>query len=682
MIIINRSRWVRTLAAIGALLVIFMASAEIHAAGAKKPLKPRQVASFEQLTRLLSAKKIRANRYMMLKNYSLEDSPVGMNAMAAESGAVGHSETNVQVEGVDEGDSVKTDGQYIYSIQGGQVRIVRAYPSSNLEAVASLPVDQTFSPIELYAQDDLLIVIGAGWQADDAPVSENSGRAKVAAGWMPMGESRVMARVYDIADRANPVLQREITFTGDYLSSRRIGDSVYLIGRNYPRYYWSYLGAPSEGFRMTRSNLLPSISDSAAKNSEEHALPLADIAYFPGFVEPDYVVVAGFKLNAPTEAADIKAYLGGGDVVYASGRHLYLSAADYNYGNTGQATDTPVTHLYKFALDNGGVDFQVAGEVPGTVLNSFSMDEHNDYFRIATTVDLWTQTGDTGSFQNWNNLYTLDSEMKIVGRLEHLAEGERIYSARFIGERGYLVTFQQTDPLFVIDLSAPEAPRVLGELKIPGFSNYLHPFDENHLLGFGQDTEATENGVVTKGMKIALFDVTDVANPSQLHSLTIGAQGSYSPLMYDHKALWIDKQRGLLGFPLSETAQKPGEDWPTEIFQGAQVYKISLDGGFQKQAAISHLEAGQTYDWNRYIQRLLSIGDQLYTLSETRIQANDLTEFKQTGVLDFPFEEPPVCVSLGTSDAVDGDIASDCALLVDPFVAHAPAVIGAVEATR
>jgi uncharacterized secreted protein with C-terminal beta-propeller domain len=302
------------------------------------------------------------------------------------------------------------------------------------------------------------------------------------------------------------------------------------------------------------------------------------------------------------------------------------------------------------------------------------MDEHNGYFRIATTVDQWTQSNDSGSLLTWNNLYTLDSGMNIAGRLEHLAEGERIYSARFMGDRGYLVTFRQTDPLFVIDLSSPAQPKVLGELKIPGFSNYLHPYDENHILGFGLETEETSSGVFTKGMKLALFDVTDVANPTQMHSLTIGEQGSYSPLLYDHKALLFDKKRNLLGFPISVTEQKTGEEWPSEVFQGAHIYKISLTNGFQKQAAITHQENGEHYDWNHYIQRLLTIGNQLYTLSETRVQANDLAQFNLTNALDFPIEQWPICVIPQTDETVVSELPNECQVLVDPPMNTEPVI--------
>lgn len=652
-------------------LILFALNADVLAGNRQSPLEPKPVKTFKHLKQLLNKKSVRSNRQMLFKMQEM----AGDVALFSDPSVFEHSETNVQVAGVDEGDSVKTDGQYIYRIQNGQVQIVATRPATAMAVEASLTFDSGFYPIELYVHNDLLVVIGSGWHDDgtteDVPVLRAKGRAKLAI-WTPSGESRTMAKVYDISDRANPTLKREIAFSGNYLSSRRIGDNVYLIGRNFPYYYLYDFARPTGHKRdqeMTRDDVLPHIIDSITDNGAEHTLPIKDLYYFPQFTTADYVVVASFRLNDLAEAANIKAYLGSGDIVYASKDNLYLSAADYNANpNNNQTVSAPVTHLYKFAISDGEINFSNAGEIPGTALNSYSMDEHNGYFRIATTTDQWTQTDDGGDAQTWNNLYTLNEEMKIVGSLEHLAEGERIYSARFMGDRGYLVTFEQTDPLFVIDLATPEAPKVLGELKIPGFSNYLHPYDDTHLLGFGQDTRVTDNGVLTTGVKIALFDVTNVSKPHEMYSLTIGEQGSYSPVQWDPKALLFDKQRNLLGFPISVSQQKAGAEWPEEVFQGAYVYKVSLGQGFEKQAKITHMPEGSQYDWNHYIDRLLTIGNQLYTLSPARIQANDLTLFDLTGSLDTPILPlPGDCTSPVSDEAELSLIPSDCLMLVDPM---------------
>jgi uncharacterized secreted protein with C-terminal beta-propeller domain len=381
------------------------------------------------------------------------------------------------------------------------------------------------------------------------------------------------------------------------------------------------------------------VSDSAIGGGAERPLALHRLYYFPGFVEPDYVLIAGFRLNAPTAPADIKSYLGAGDIAYATAESIYLSAADYRGDGSTEAAYSPKTHIYNFAINDGGTRFRNSGEVPGTVLNQFSMDEHKGYFRIATTVHSWIQEGDNFRDHSWNNVYTLNSAMAVTGRLEHLAEGERIYSARFMGDRAYLVTFRQVDPLFAIDLADPAAPKVLGELKIPGFSNYLHPYDAQHILGIGQETTTDGQPVRTAGVKLSLFDVSYVAQPKLKHSLVIGEQGSYTDVAYDHKALLFDKERNLLAFPIQEAAIQGGNSWYTPVFQGAHVYELTLESGFRKQAAISHQQADEKsygYDWRRYIKRVLTIDNQLYTVSDARIQANSLTGFGVSGGVDLP----------------------------------------------
>ncbi|TAN47718.1 MAG: hypothetical protein EPN21_16675 [Methylococcaceae bacterium] len=631
-----------------ACLVLGLLGGAAEAQDAGKPLKPRRVTSFQQLKQLLSSKSIRAN-------YAVNRVATTMNTAELAAGGqpadVAHSDTNVQVRGVDEGDTVKTDGHYIYSIQNNQVRIVDAYPPKQMALAATLQFDEGFYPTELYVQGDRLVVVGQGWRADEnaGPVADELPRMAI---WRPAGESLTMARVYNVADRASPSLEREISISGSYLASRRLGNSLYLTARKYPSYFFrDYLavarkkGVAAGGPALTRENTLPRVQDSAADDGKEQALPLQQLYYFPGFVEPDYVTVVSFRLDEPERAADVKSYLGAGDIVYASSNHLFLSAADYSAVDASNEVGTiPVTHIYKFALKDGATEFRQAGEVPGVPLNQFSLDEHQGYFRIATTVDRWTWDGATSQNQSWNNLYTLDPAMKLVGRLEHLAEGERIYAARFMEERAYLVTFAQTDPLFVIDLSMPEAPKLLGELKIPGFSNYLHPYDADHVIGIGQEvaTDGNDGFTQVQGVKLALFDVSDPAHPKETHSLVIGDQGTYSPAQYDHKAILFDPARHLLGFPIEETAMTAKDPWPVPVpvFQGAQLYEIDLVGGFRKIAAVTHQDDAAYYDWYHYVQRLLTIGDQLYTLSEARLQANDLATLKTSGRLDFPLEQP------------------------------------------
>jgi len=644
-------------------LLLMVMTNEVDAA---KSLKPQRVKSYKALKQMLSQRQPKAFR-----NITFDvGGPIAMPGASVSSdlgsmiAPVSHSETNVQVAGVDEGDIVKTSDGYIYQIAENHVRLVKAYPSQALAQVAELVFDDDFRPSELYVDGDRLVVLGNAWQSGDGAQAAGPANGVPASmsliGW-PRGANQAAAKIYDISDKANPRLERALMLEGDLLSSRKIGDSVYVISKNYSR---DYLYLPMPELRQERKktlnsldNLIPHVSDTAVNGGTEQMLPVSKLYYFPGFVDPDYVVVAGFRLSQPDNPADVKAYYGSGDVIYASHDNLYLSAADYKakINSKGLEVSKPFTHIYKFALQDGETRFLRQGEVPGTVLNQFSMDESNGFFRIATTINRWSWDGSTAQGSSWSNLYVLDSDMNRVGAVEKLAPGERIYAARFIGERCYLVTFRQTDPLFVIDLAKPDAPTVLGELKIPGFSTYLHPYDSDHIIGFGH--EADENTGFSQGLKLALFDVSDVNNPQLKHKVILGGLGSYSPLLNNHKALWFDKERQLLGFPVqiseqSDTAE-PNNWWSIKsVFEGAYVYQLTPEDGFVQKAAITHQSNPSQWKYRNYIDRLLTIDDQLYTLSESRIQSQDLVNFEQTGFVewqapedDVPVEVQPAIVS-------------------------------------
>lgn len=287
----------------------------------------------------------------------------------------------------------------------------------------------------------------------------------------------------------------------------------------------------------------------------------------------------------------------------------------------------------------GKVKYKSAGIVPGRLLNQFSMDENGKYFRIATT-DTTNLTGST-----INNLFVLDKDLNIVGSIIGLAKGETIYSVRFMGKRAYIVTYRQIDPLFAIDLSDPTDPKVLGKLKIPGYSDYLHPYDENHIIGFGQDTEITNSewGTGTKitGMKMALFDVTDPTNPKELFSEKIGENGTYSELLNNHKALLFSKEKNIIAFPI--TISKEADDYMNELkFQGAIVYGLDLEKGFSLKGKIAHMEIKdgyEDYDYSKEVERIIYIKEAFYTLSKSLVKATNMDTMKQLDSLDIEYEE-------------------------------------------
>jgi inhibitor of cysteine peptidase len=264
-------------------------------------------------------------------------------------------------------------------------------------------------------------------------------------------------------------------------------------------------------------------------------------------------------------------------------------------------------------VNGSELDFEAEGSVPGYVLNQYSMDEYNGHFRIATTWQKTTQI---------NNVYVLNMNMSLVGKLENLAEGERIYSVRFMGDKGYIVTFRQVDPFFIIDLSNAAQPKVAGELKIPGYSSYLHPFDENHVIGLGKE----DNSV-----KLSLFDVSDVNAPTEIAKYLVEGDWTSSEALNEPKAFLFDKQKELLVIPISITnygvVDPSGRELAMQgnFWQGAYVFKATLTG-FELKGGVTHQENATQYyiDYNENVNRALYIGNTLYTVSNAKVQLSSL----------------------------------------------------------
>ncbi|WP_391557249.1 beta-propeller domain-containing protein [Robertmurraya sp.] len=529
------------------------------------------------------------------------------------------SGTNVQVQGIDEADIVKTDGEYIYQVVDGRVNIISAKSAEKMEHVASIQFQQTFSPSQLFLDKGQLLIIGYSYSYET-----NTAEKKVAADslYAPMNEM-TRALVYDVKDPTKPILEREISLEGYLSSARKIGSKVYLIANHFPQYWLLEDG--------DEVDLRPRYSDSVNKE-EATSVSYDEIQYIPGSKEANYTTIAAFDLAEPSQEAKITTYLGSGGQLYMSKENLYLALMNWRSADEREEAFTPRTMIYKFGINQLEVTFQGSTEVVGTVLNQFSMDEHNGYFRIATTEgDSWDE-----SKPSKNHLIVFDKNLKQVGALSDLAKGERIYSARFMGDRIYIVTFKETDPLFVIDASEPSNPTILGELKIPGFSNYLHPYDENHIIGFGYDTKLVtmegdkEPRVLTEGVKLSLFDITDVSNPKEKFTEIIGGRGTYSPLNYDHKALLYKRENGLFAFPINVYESVKGNEYEQKfIFQGAYVYNVSLDKGFSLKSKISHMKGKELYEeWDNEIQRLVYIDKQLYALSHSKISSYSLENYQ------------------------------------------------------
>lgn len=574
------------------------------------------------------------------------------------------SGTNIQVQGVDEADIVKTDGEYLYQVNNDKIVIAKIYPSNEMKMIKTIKLaDENLYPMELYVDKERLIVIGTS--SNNIPIIRPAEK-RIAIYPPRYFYSTVKLIEYDIKDKANIKKSREIELEGNYLSSRKIGDKLYLISNKYLNYY-HIMDSGDE-------NNTPSYRDTAI-DEEFINIPLDKIAYFPDCIGTNYLIVAGVDLSKPKEGVNVSTYLGSGENIYASTENLYVALTKhvskpkdpviYDSANPKSVVAPNYydreTLVYRFALNRGKLDYTGKGTVPGNILNQFSMDEYNGYFRIATTKgDVWRD----GEGTSKNNLYVLDEDLKTVGSIEDIAPGEKIYSVRFMGDRAYVVTFKTVDPLFVIDLKDAKNPKILGALKIPGYSDYLHPYDENHIIGFGKDTvevvykdnkgnEARRTAYYL-GIKIALFDVSDVNNPKEKFTEKIGDRGTDSELLNNHKALLFSKEKNLMAFPVTVMEVKDkdkGIDGNTVpkygsfAFQGAYVYNIDLVNGFKLKGKISHiseeeyLKSGSGwYSSDSNVERILYIDDDLYTISKCMVKAHGINNMKQKGELLIPIE--------------------------------------------
>ncbi|MHA7966355.1 beta-propeller domain-containing protein [Paenibacillus sp. CAU 1782] len=629
-------------------------------------------------------------------------------------GGDNYSTTNVQVAGVDEADWAKTDGSFIYQISGNRVIIADISVPENPKLAATLDYGErdAFMPQELYVDNGQLVVIGqqslsvyeaerggADSTGDAGSADQDSGTGNAnsgggTSGSAPRGNdnessaisaepsvapdaavkssmmfplpyqtrSTIKTFVYDINDQGQPKLVRELAQEGSYLSSRKIGSDLYIVTNkdNYVYGLYDMMTAKASNKRQAAANsqnleqAMTLLYKDSAVSEKPLALTLDDIRYFPEPEDASMMIVGAVDLSKQDGEYQVSAYMGAGQTVYASKRNLYVAVTKFVPGNGGEYKQETVFH--KFRLDNGQTIYSGQGSVPGALLNQFSMDEHDGYLRVAlTNGNMWS----TGSDISVNNLYVLDEGLQISGKLEGLAPGERIYSVRFMGARAYMVTFRNVDPLFAIDLREPANPVVLGQLKIPGYSDYLHPYDENHLIGFGKDTDTlpvkTGNGddvmAYYQGLKMALFDVSDVSQPKEKFKELIGDRGTESELLRNHKALLFSKAKGLLAFPVelhevknkNLSADEAVTAYGDFVNQAAYVYGIDLDKGFTLRGTISHLSAedllksGQYgYDYSKAVRRILYAGDTLYTLSDAMLKANNLNSLSQRGSLLYP----------------------------------------------
>lgn len=538
-----------------------------------------------------------------------------------------YSTTNIQVENVDEADITKNDGNYIYSISDNNVIITDTKNPQNLEIVSKINGGETI-PQDLILYKNKLVVIsykGNTYSSD------------------------TIVNIYDLTDISNPYLLKNYELESPYYTSRCINNELLIIS--------------SGNIEKTKE---AKVSRTYVEDEQLKEIPLNKIKYLKDVKPIKQTIIATLNLDTAKEDVDVSSYLIDISNCYVSEQAIYLLNQKYDYssdydiqiknlfgikGIFGLFDDNDLTtddygyhtQIFKFSISrNGQISYSAKTKVKGKTINQYSLDEKNNHLRVA----LYSNDG--------TRVEILDENLKQIGVSNNLAKGETMYSSRFIGDKAYLVTYKTVDPLFVVDLSNEASPTVLGQLKIPGYSTYLHPYDENHLIGIGMQTEEITNrnslGKVTSttsritGMKMALFDVSDINMPKQISETIIGDRRTTSAILTNPKALLFSKEKELIAIPVnnynkdfevtssdsySSTINSYKNYSTNYISEGYLVYKLNLTEGFKLKGSITHEKDQMKNKYSYYYNtskmlRGLYIDNNLFTVSETAIKVNSL----------------------------------------------------------
>lgn len=562
------------------------------------------------------------------------DSASSTESSSSSSNTKDYSTTNIQVENVDEADIVKTDGDYIYSISEDNVIITDVKDPKQPKVVATIKSEDDDIPEDIILYKDKLVVI--------------STKGNQTQRYYYNDRMNTVVKIYNITSREKPVLTKSYEMYEPYYTSRCIDNVLYVIS--------------SGNLRKEDDEIVVGYNE----DNMEKEMSIDKIKYLKDVKTTKQTLISTVDLN--NETADIKldSYLMNISNAYVSENAIYLLNQKYNndskipmkllFGFKGvfgledyyemDSESGYYTEIYKFDIKEN-VEYKAKTKVKGKTINQYSLDEKDNHLRIA----LYDNDG--------SRVAIFDEDLKQIGISDNVAKGEKMYSSRFIGDKVYFVTYKTIDPLFVMDLSNETKPKVLGKLKIPGYSTYLHPYDENHIIGIGMETKEiinrNSNGKVISttakvvGMKMALFDVSNVNSPVQISSVVIGDSRTTSAILTNSKALLFSKEKSLIAIPVNNYSQDfevtSSNNYETMInnytkyskpynAEGYFVYNINVQDGFKLKGVITHEKTNATYYYsNSKLLRGLYIDNNLYTVSETMIKVNELDSLKAVGEL-------------------------------------------------
>lgn len=584
---------------------------------------------------------------------------------APPSAPTNYTTTNNQVAGVDEADFVKNDGTRIFALSGQTLYAARSWPATDLAVRGTLKIEGY--PREMFLEGTDRAVIFSTiytWY----PLSNAAGDRCDSIDCGFQSSNTVKITVVDVSDLTNLRVTHEYRLPGQYNSARKVGSSVRLVmsdGFNYPssvRWWPEVEGVNlwdplNKGRRTDEFNKLITANEKLIRaqtlaewvpagkitiNGQTSTVP-AECTTFQKVNAPTRlgtVTVATLNLTNPTRI-DRSTIIAEPGEIYASQKNLYVATRHWWWWPAPGQRDT--TYLHKFDISSPDAALYVAsGTVDGHIVDQFSMDENSKgFFRVATTTqfrvpDAMNPNNWWGTFETVSHVNVLsenNGSLDVVGQSEDLAKGERITSARFIEDKGFVVTFRQVDPLFTFDLSDPTKPTKLAELKIPGFSTYLHPMDANHLLTIGTYVPEPVNGVNpdwrSRALQLTIFDVTDMRNPKQSHTQLVGTSSGYSEAQHEHKAFNYFPAKKLLAIPFIDwNYSATGSSYWTYFVSDLRVFSVDPITGFTPRGAISMRDMYQvesyynwTYYWTPQVRRSVMADDFVYAISDSGIRS-------------------------------------------------------------
>ncbi len=516
---------------------------------------------------------------------NVTSSGVETDAMTDSKTEENYGKTNTQVENVDEADIIKNDGKYLYILSGGihQVeRRVTIFSAADMKVMSRIKLDDDgyyYNIQEMYVNGDRLVLLAT--ETEKMEYDEDDNRIMYDRPYYDgyyYGESDIVSFVYDISDRENPSFVRKVSQDGSrYISSRMIDGVLYTVSS-----YW--VRGDSEEEIM--ENSIPKV------DGKEIA---CDCIYIYDYDSKEYIILSAYDTKLDDGTVTSLSLLGSGDEVYCSRDALYVAGWQYDDVN-GNATE-----IYSFNLDGTDISYRASGAVKGNILNQFSLDEYEENLRIATTYYSYKHDVDVSS------VYVLNKDLQLIGQLEDIAYDEQVKSVRFMGDTGYIVTFRNTDPLFTLDLSDPTAPKTVGEVKLPGFSSYLHPVGDGLVVGLGYDGD--DESADFSSIKVSLFDVSDLKNPKEVDTFVL--KNVYSQALNDPKAFIYYPEENLIGFPV--------EHYDNTTVLSYKLLRI------ENRVIESHL--GYVHETERFtgdVFRGTYIGQKLYTIDNYNVCEFDI----------------------------------------------------------